>query len=310
MSVIRALLAAGVLLAAGLQLPNTQAAQQDALPRRALAEGELEELRVLGRKVLVYLPPAYASSAALPLVLALHGGGGNAQLMAEDKRYGWRQQADLGGFIVAFPNGASRLPGGRLASWNAGACCGYARDQKSDDVAFIRAVVAALKERLRVDSERVFATGMSNGGMMAHRLACDAADLFRAVAAVAGTDATERCQPSRPIPVLHIHARDDDHVLYAGGAGPNAFRDRSSVMEFVSVEQTMARWVQRDQCRTPAQPVLQVAGASCEAYRACAAGVSVQLCVTDSGGHSWPGPTAALDATREIWRFFSSAGGQ
>ncbi|WP_348694724.1 PHB depolymerase family esterase [Duganella fentianensis] len=273
-------------------------------------ETSLQELRVQGRKVLVHLPAGDGSARPLPLVLALHGGGGHAGLMADDSRYGWQREADQGGFIVAFPNGASRLPGGRLATWNAGGCCGYARDQTVDDVAFLRAVVAELAGRYRIDSARVFATGMSNGGMMAHRLACDAADLFRAVASVAGTDASAHCQPSRPVSVLHIHARDDDHVLYAGGAGPNAFRDRRSVMEFVSVPQTVARWVLRDQCHSAAQPVLQVVGASCVAYGDCAAGVRVQLCSTDTGGHSWPGPAAPIDATREIWRFFSASASQ
>ncbi|MFC0168150.1 alpha/beta hydrolase family esterase [Pseudoduganella danionis] len=308
MSRLGALIALAFAVLAGLPMPYGAAAEEET--SRTLSGGGLEDMRVQARKVLVHLPPGYDGSKALPLVLALHGGGGHAALMAEDSRYGWQRQADQGGFIVAFPNGASRLPGGRLATWNAGGCCGYARDQNIDDVAFLRAVVAELKERYRIDSARVFATGMSNGGMMAHRLACDAADLFRAVASVAGTDASAHCQPVRPIAVLHIHARDDDHVLYAGGAGPQAFRDRRSVMEFVSVPDTVARWVQRDQCRGPAQPVLQGAGASCVAYRDCAAGASVQLCSTDTGGHSWPGPAAPIDATREIWRFFSASASQ
>lgn len=275
------------------------------------AAAQLEELQVQGRKVLVHLPASYDAARALPLVLAMHGGGGHAALMADDARYGWLRQADQSGFIVAFPNGASRLPGGRLATWNAGGCCGYARDQNSDDVAFLRAVVAELGRRYRLDSERIFAAGMSNGGMMAHRLACDAADLFRAVASVAGTDASGHCQPVRPIPVLHIHARDDDHVLYAGGAGPAAFRDRRSVMEFVSVPDTIARWVQRDQCQNRPVRVLEVAGGWCEAYRDCSAGSSVELCVTETGGHSWPGSrtgqgSKAFDATELIWRFFSA----
>jgi poly(3-hydroxybutyrate) depolymerase len=91
----------------GLQMPYGAAAG------RCVAYHEragLEDLHVQGRKVLVHLPPGYDGSKALPLVLALHGGGGHAALMAEDSRYGWQRQADQGGFIVAFPNGASRLP--------------------------------------------------------------------------------------------------------------------------------------------------------------------------------------------------------
>ncbi|MFG6467541.1 alpha/beta hydrolase family esterase [Roseateles sp. BYS87W] len=288
-----------------------------AAPADDAAPGGLQTLKVQGREVLVHLPAGHDAARPAPLVLAFHGGGGHAAHMADDAHYGLQRQADVGGFIVAFPNGYSGFPGGKFATWNAGGCCGGARDRGSDDVAFARAVVAAVQARWRVDAGRVFATGMSNGGMLSHRLACDAADLFRAVASVAGTDATAQCQPSRPIAVLHIHARDDDHVLYSGGAGPNAFRDTRKVMEFVSVPDTIARWVQRNQCAAPPQPVLDRPGAHCEAYRGCAGGVQVQLCTTDTGGHSWPGapgggrgkagPSQALDANAVIWQFFEQA---
>ena len=287
----------------------------------APAQGGLQELQVQGRKVLVHLPAGYDAAHPTPLVLAFHGGGGHAEYMADDEKYGLQKKADEAGFVVAFPNGYSKLPGGKFATWNAGGCCGDARDKGVDDVGFARAAVAAIKGRFNIDAGRVFATGMSNGGMLSHRLACEAADVFRAVASVAGTDATANCTPSRPIPVLHIHARDDDHVLFNGGAGPNAFRDESKVMNFVSVPETMARWVQRDHCAAPPQRTLDTQGtadgAYCEAYSGCAGGVTVQLCVTDTGGHSWPGAPSvrrgkpgaskALDANDQIWRFFEQA---
>jgi polyhydroxybutyrate depolymerase len=269
------------------------------------------------RKYVVHVPQRYDAATPAPLVLAFHGGGGYAEFMADDERYGLIGKAEREGFVVVFPNGYSRLPGGRFATWNAGGCCGEARDRAVDDVGFVRALVAQLKTQLNVDSARVFATGMSNGGMMAHRLACEAADLFRAVASVAGTDATQSCQPARPISVLHIHARDDDHVLFNGGAGPEAFRDSSKVMDFVSVPQTMARWVQRDQCPAPARRTLERPGAWCETYTGCAGGTQVQLCVTDTGGHSWPGAqtvrrgkeaaSQALNADDVIWDFFAAS---
>ncbi len=284
---------------------------------QAPTQGSLQELQVQGRKVLVHLPAGYDATRPAPLVLAFHGGGGWAEFMADDEKYGLQKKADAAGFVVAFPNGYSKMPGGKFATWNAGGCCGDARDRTVDDVAFVRAAVTAIKGRYSIDASRVFATGMSNGGMMSHRLACEAADVFRAVASVAGTDATANCTPSRPIAVLHIHAKDDDHVLFNGGAGPGAFRDESKVMNFVSVPETISRWVQRDHCTASPQRTLEKAGAYCESYSGCAGGTQVQLCVTETGGHSWPGAASvrrgkeaasqALDANDVIWRFFEQA---
>lgn len=269
------------------------------------------------RQYLVHVPTRYDAAAPTPLVLALHGGGGHAAYMADDEKYGIGKKADQAGFIVVFPNGYSQRPGGRFATWNAGACCGDARDRPSDDVGFVRAVVAAVKEQANVDAARVFATGMSNGGMLSHRLACDAPDLFRAVASVAGTDATTACQPARPVSVLHIHARDDTQVLFDGSAGPGAFRDQAKVMDFVSVSVTISRWVKRNQCQPASKRTAVRPGAYCDTYAGCAGGVSVQLCVTENGGHSWPGApsvrrgkpgaSTALDANDVIWDFFSAS---
>ena len=266
------------------------------------------------RTVVVHVPAHSNSTQAAPLVLALHGGGGFADYMANGDRYGLIAKSDRAGFVVAFPNGYSKLPGGKFATWNAGACCGDARDRQVDDVGFLRAVVAQLGARLQLDPARIYAIGMSNGGMMAHRLACDAADVFAAVASVAGTEAMGTCEPVRPIPVLHIHAKNDTHVLFNGGAGKDAFRDDSKVMDFVSVPETISRWVQRNRCQPAPRRVLEKPGAYCEVYSGCAGNASVQLCVVDEGGHSWPGtqaqrrgkepPTQALVANDVIWDFF------
>jgi polyhydroxybutyrate depolymerase len=84
--------------------------------------------------------------------------------------------------------------------------------------------------------------------MMSHRLACQASDLFRAVASVAGTDVTPKCAPTNPVSVLHIHAKDHNPVLFGGGAGPSAFRDLSNVSALTLVSETMAHWARRKRC--------------------------------------------------------------
>ena len=285
-----------------------------ALPARALPPG-LHEIRLQHagqeRRALVHVPAKPAEGPA-PLVLALHGGGGHAEFMADDERYGLIGAAEREGFVVAFPNGFSRLPRGRLATWNAGGCCGAARDRGSDDLGFLRALVERVASEHAIDRRRVLATGMSNGGMMAYRLACEAADLVAGIVPVAGTEPfaeAAACKPSRPVNVLHIHARDDGHVLFGGGAGPDAV-DRKHIMDFVSVPETVARWRTRLACRAETEVVLERPGARCLRHPGCQGGVELQWCVTETGGHSWPGAqvvrrgkapaSGALDANERL----------
>ncbi|PLY01565.1 MAG: hypothetical protein C0622_06915, partial [Desulfuromonas sp.] len=210
----------------------------------ALQAGEYELRLESGRKYLLHVPASYDGTQPLPLLFFFHGGGGHMEHAAE--HYGWCETAEREGFIVAFPNGSSVLPRGRLATWSAGECCGYARDNGVDEVAFVRGMIADIAAKVAIDKKRIFATGMSNGGTLAHRLACEMADIFTAVASVAGTDNTTVCTPARPISVMHIHALDDTHVLFNGGAGEDAFRDPAMVTDFTSVSETIARWVVRE----------------------------------------------------------------
>jgi len=214
--------------------------------------------------------------------------------------------------VLVLPSGYSKFPGGKLASWNAGNCCATARDQHVDDVGFIREVLNRVSQQVNVDYARVYATGMSNGAMMAYRLACEMSDVFSGIAAVAGTDNTQSCQPTMPVSVLHIHAQNDSHVLFNGGIGPDSVR-ASQVTDYVSVSDTIAKWSKLDGCKLPPRRVLERAGAWCETYAACAGTSEVQLCVTSSGGHSWPGgaktraaepPSQAISAVDLMWDFF------
>ncbi|MDM4766196.1 PHB depolymerase family esterase [Pelomonas sp. SE-A7] len=298
-----------------------QAEKQPAPPAGTLGPGTHElSVQHAGqtRRFLLHIPKTLQPAGQpTPLLIAMHGGGGNMRFQADDENYGLISKSEQAGFLVAFPNGLSPLPGGGLATWNAGNCCAQARDKGSDDVGFIRAMLAEIEKRQAVDTRRVYATGMSNGGMMAHRLACEMADRISAIAAVAGTDNTRACSPSRPVPVLIIHARNDDHVLFEGGAGEKAFRDRSQVTEFTSVAETAQRWMQRNRCdaASPAQLVLKNEGAVCERHAAgCAGGAVVEVCTTETGGHSWPGAgkvrrgkeaaSQALSANNRMWEFF------
>jgi polyhydroxybutyrate depolymerase len=258
----------------------------------------------------VHVPKGFSPDRPMPVVFALHGGGGNMDIQADDHFYGQVSKADQAGYIAVFPNGSSRFRGGKLATWNAGRCCGHARDDNADDVGFIREIVERLRAQPGVDASRFYVNGMSNGAMMAYRLACELPGTFRAIAAVAGTDNTSTCTPASPVSVLHIHAKDDPLERFEGGAG----RKRQAVTDFVAVPDSVAKWVAIDGCRPEPKRVFEREGAYCEAYDGCRGGSEVKLCVTPSGGHSWPGGakprgggqgSTAFSATDLIWDFFS-----
>jgi len=267
----------------------------------------------LKREYIVHVPASLPKGRPAPMLLALHGGGGDMDYQADN--YGLKEKADKAGFIAVFPSGYSRFPGGILATWNAGNCCGQARDQRVDDVGFLKAVIERVSRQASVDRDRVFATGMSNGAMMAYRLACELPTMIRGIAPVAGTDNSKVCNPSQPVAVIHFHAKDDTHVLFTGGAGKDAFRNRDMVTDFTSVPATIAKWVGIDHASPAAKRVLTVPGATCELHSAGRGGAPVELCATGTGGHSWPGtpshranksPSMAVSANDLMWDFFRS----
>jgi len=262
----------------------------------------------LTREYLVHVPRSYRG-APTPMLIALHGGGGDADFQANDAKYKLISKSEQAGFIAVFPNGYSRFPSGILATWNAGTCCGQAQENRIDDVGFIRATIARLEAQTNIDKRRIFATGMSNGAMLSWRLACEAPEI-RAIAPVAGTDNMSACKPPRPVPVIEFHAADDEHVRFNGGVGVGP-----SHVNFVSVPATQTKWVQIDHADPGARRVLSVSGAHCDLHAATAGGAPVELCVTDTGGHSWPGggtgqarkqPSTAISANDLMWNFFSS----
>jgi polyhydroxybutyrate depolymerase len=146
--------------------------------------------------------------------------------------------------------------------------------------------------------------------MMAYRMACETPDLWKAVAVIAATDRTRDCSPATPVSVLHIHAKDDPQVPFGGAARPDA-ADQPATPRAISVPDTASKWAQLDGCAAQPQHILDKAGAYCEAWSYCRGKAEVQLCVTESGGPSWPGSKAArgasqaLTATDLMWDFFS-----
>lgn len=262
------------------------------------------------RHYVLHAPPDIDASQPASLVLVLHGGGGNAA--NAERMSGFSALADREGFFVVYPDGSGRL-GDALLTWNAGNCCGFALASEVDDTGFIRALVESLLTELPVDPKRVFVTGMSNGGMMSYRLACEAADLFAAAAPVAGALNIPNCSPSVPISLVAFHGTADQSVRYEGGE-PEIDADRAQRID-TSVAESVGAFVQRNGCDETALTT-RSGSIVADIYGGCSGGTGVALYTVEGGGHAWPGgrrgsaigdlPTEELDATEVMWAFFES----
>jgi polyhydroxybutyrate depolymerase len=237
----------------------------------------------LPRSYDVHVPASYTGFAPVPLVLDLHGFTSNA--FEQRSVSGFLARSDQEGFLVVYPQGTDN-------SWNAFGCCGNAFTLNVDDVGFLRAVVQEVSAMGNVDHRRVYATGLSNGGAMTHRLACRAADVFAAAAPVSfplnTTAAT--CQASRPISVTHFHGLLDTTVPYAGG--PPFF--------FQAAQTSFATWKQIDGCTGTAEVLDLGAPSLCETYTACNGGVEVGLCSLQGSHVLYLGQTV-LDIATYAW---------
>jgi polyhydroxybutyrate depolymerase len=233
-------------------------------------------------------PKSYDGSKAVPLLLLLHGFGvdGATQLAI----FGFDALVDARNVIVAYPDG-TEAPDGRF--WNAtDACCGAGRGAP-DDVAYLVAVVHDVQKRYRVDPKQIFVTGHSNGAFMAHRLACERADLFASALSLAGAQWLDvsRCKPSRPIAIAQVHGDADATILYGGGTTTGADGSKHA---YPSASQTVADWAKLDGCTgaltdsgTSLDLEASLAGNETKVsrYTSCPAGVSVELWTIQGGGH-------------------------
>lgn len=249
----------------------------------------------------LYVPADVAEPA--PLVVMLHGGFGSAAQAQAD--YHWDARADAGRFAVLYPDGLDH-------AWAVGGGgCGRPGDRGVDDVRFISSLIDSVDAQLPLDRSRLYATGMSNGGLMSYRLACDT-DLFAAVAPVAAT-VLGACAAPEPVSLVALHGDADRNVPYLGGPGEGVAR-----IDGPAVPQVHRRWLAIDDC--PA-PVVTTAGAVTTSRAECPGGRTVELVTVAGAGHQWPGarpnrvakllgdpdpPSTALDATDVIWRFFAA----
>ncbi|MGD2218180.1 MAG: PHB depolymerase family esterase [Gemmatimonadales bacterium] len=272
----------------------------------------------LDRTYVVHLPASYAEGKAYPLVLVLHGGGGEASSTA--RLTSMNRIADEHGFIVVYPNGIERV-------WNDGRGVERYRSQREDidDVGFIAALIDELVSDGAVDRDRVYVTGLSNGGFMANRLGCQLADRVTAIAPVIASMAEnvpETCDPSRAMPVLIVNGTADPLVPWHGHEvrfGRRRFGRMLSTPELVRF------WVSHNGCDSdatvswkPDRDPDDRTRVRVHVYSGCRDDVEVLLYEIQGGGHTWPGGSQYLPrfligrvsrdiiGSRVVWRFFSS----
>lgn len=270
---------------------------------RILSHGGLE------RSYILYLPASIDRDQPVPLVFVLHGGTGNAE--SAIRMSGFNEVADQNGFIVAYPNGTGRLSDDKLLTWNGGTCCGYAQKNDVDDVGFIRAVITDIEAIASIDPKRVYAAGMSNGGIMSYRLACEASDLFAAIAPVAGTLNFPPCNPLENVSVIDFHGTADQNLPYEGGFGSDSLVN----VDFVSAQDSVEFWVSFNGCES--RPLTDLEDTiQHDTWMGCDNTSAVELYTIIGGGHAWPGggsgwpgsdqPTDVISASELIWEFFAA----
>ncbi len=270
---------------------------------RTLTHGGLE------RSYILYVPASVNWSQPVPLVFVFHGGTGNAKNAI--RMSGFNEVADKNGFIVAYPNGTGRLSDEKLLTWNGGDCCGFSQQENIDDVGFVRAMMIDLQALANIDTKRVFATGMSNGGILSQRLACEAADVFAAIAPVSGTLNFLPCTPSQPVSVIEFHGTADQHLPYGGGFGSESLVD----VNFASVKDSIGFWTGFNGCTSQPQ-TNSFEDIQHDVWAGCTGSTSVELYTVNGGGHAWPGgktgwpdadqPTQTISASQLIWEFFAA----
>jgi polyhydroxybutyrate depolymerase len=261
------------------------------------------EFAGLVRTYRLHIPPSYDGRKLVPLVLAFHGRLGTGR--AQERLSKLSTVSDQNNFIVVYPDGIYR-------SWNAGHRVGGAERLNIDDVGFVSQLINELMQILRIDPYRVYATGMSNGGIFVHRLGCELSDKIAAIASVAGPIAPsvlESCNSNDPVSVLEIHGTNDPIVPWNGG-------ETKGKGYVESVEKTIEFWVKHNRCTGTSKTKRISGNVIKQSYTPCQSGTEVVLYKIEAGGHTWPEgneyfPEAVVgqtnnefNASQAIWDFF------
>ena len=312
-SVLRTLVIGLVLMISlGIAEETSTKPVESQIAAEPLTAGDHTRYLIVGnqkRSYIVHVPPGYDPNTPTPVVLALHGAGMNGSMMVWFT--GLNKTSDARGFIVVYPSGTGTGP---LMTWNAGGLIGKLKKGRTDDVTFIGRLLDQLEATANIDRNRVYACGMSNGGMMCYRLAAEMSDRIAAIAAVAGTMAMDVNGPQRAIPIMHFHGTKDEIVPYGA-----PIRQTPAFFQLKGVEETVETWVKLNGCdEKPLSETLSKEGdkrtVTRRTYGNGRKDSEVVLIVIDGGGHTWPGrqlpigflgkSARNISANDLIWEFF------
>ena len=258
------------------------------------------------RTYILNLPPNYYEASDFSLVIAMHGGGGDASQFETTSKL--TEKANAANFIVVYPEGVKSTGLLEARTWNAGGCCDYARDNNIDDVKFISQLIETLVSDYKINPKRIYATGHSNGGMLAYRLACELSDKIAAIAPNGcSMVVTQPCNPSRSVPVLHMHSVLDSKVPYQGGIGITG-------AYYPPIDSVLNVWSINNSCPSAAQVIVDDFKYKFTKWSECNENADINYYLTKDGGHGWPGglpggpnsdtPSTVINANDLLWDFF------
>jgi polyhydroxybutyrate depolymerase len=237
------------------------------------------------RNYKVHVPSSYKRGTPTPMIIYVHGGAGNTRSAYLDNM---DKTSDINGFILAVPEGTGEKKLGQLrASWNGGTWKGGTCCTKADDVGFIDKMIAEISTKFTIDLTRVYATGISNGGLMTNRLACELPSKIAAIATVAPAGIINGCAPGRPIPVMDIHGKQDTCNPFDGGEPSNIFCKRVDYKR-LSHKEVIDFWTKYNGCSNQTEVYYENGGAHCSRYLGCKQQAEVVSCDVDGMGHTWP----------------------
>lgn len=282
-------------------LPAALGAQQQALTHAGRT-----------RTFVVRAPRALTrTDAPVPVVVVLHGGGGNAA--NAEQMTGFTRLVERERIIVVYPNGTGRRKD-RLLTWNAVHCCGPAMAERVDDVGFIGAMLDTLAAQLPVDPKRIYVTGMSNGAMMAHRVGRELSPRIAAIGPVVGAVFGDEAPASNVVAAIIFNGLKDTSVPSQGGLGDGLGRRAWDGTPTLPNLRQGAYWARVNEC--DAAPKLTESALVLHWVYTCPADRAVELYQLKDNGHAWPGgrpgsrrgdkPSTVIDATELMWTFFKA----